>query len=99
MPDFCRSCKAKVVWALTEKGKRMPVDAEPAVGGTIVLEHTQQGKPPLARVVSGEELSTMRRQEESRGEELRLFKSHFATCPDRGKWRKKERKAKGMNGK
>ena len=29
MSAQCGSCHAPVVWAITEKGKRMPVDAEP----------------------------------------------------------------------
>lgn len=33
----CRSCGAEVIWVETEKGRRMPVDAESTEGGNIVL--------------------------------------------------------------
>lgn len=33
----CRSCGARVVWAVTEHGRRMPLDAEPVAGGTFTL--------------------------------------------------------------
>jgi hypothetical protein len=26
----CRSCDAEIIWAVTPKGKRIPLDAEPA---------------------------------------------------------------------
>ena len=45
----CRSCGAKIIWATTERGKRMPLDA--VADTRIVLEH-RDGQPPLARVVA-----------------------------------------------
>lgn len=33
----CRSCAAEIIWAHTEKGKRIPLDAEPVEGGNIEL--------------------------------------------------------------
>ena len=38
MSAKCSSCGAAIVWAKTTKGKRMPVDAEPAAGGNINLD-------------------------------------------------------------
>lgn len=33
----CRSCGASIKWVLTEKGKWMPLDAEPVEGGNIAV--------------------------------------------------------------
>lgn len=76
----CKSCGAEILWADTENGKRMPVDVEPVAGGTIVLRHTEVGLAPVAMVTSAEERELLAQQAASRGEELRLFVSHFATC-------------------
>lgn len=38
MTDTCRSCGASIFWALTFKGKRMPIDSEMVPDGNIVVE-------------------------------------------------------------
>lgn len=66
----CRSCGAEIEWARTEKGKSMPLDADPVKGGNIVVESrvaTDHGMAPLAKYVTA-------------GEGDRV--SHFATCPE-----------------
>lgn len=78
----CRSCDAPIEWAVTANGKRMPIDAEPTTDGTILLRHRYVGEPPEAIVQTAEERAELERQAATRGEELRLFKSHFATCPN-----------------
>lgn len=35
--DTCRSCGAPILWAVTNGGKRMPLDATPREGGRWVL--------------------------------------------------------------
>ncbi len=72
MTASCRSCGAPIIWAKTEKGKAMPLDAEPAQTGTLWLFAgvVQTGDQPPA--VNGP-----------------TYTSHFATCPQAGKWRKK----------
>lgn len=55
----CRSCGAPVVWVVTARGKRMPLD------------------PPLVTVVDDD------------GRTHRGRVSHFATCPDASKHRRK----------
>jgi len=44
----CESCKAPILWAVTESGKRMPLDAKPEK--RILLE--EDGcQPPVAHVI------------------------------------------------
>jgi hypothetical protein len=73
--DNCRSCKAKIVWAETLKGRRMPLDPKPVADGNVEVK--ERGRAlPLAIVMTN--VPT--------GGALR-FKSHFATCPQASKWR------------
>jgi len=65
----CRSCQAPVIWAVTARGKRIPMDAGPREDGGFVLRGQRADDPPLA-LAKGE----------SRGREPR-YVSHFATCP------------------
>lgn len=75
----CRSCGAAIVWTLTEAGRRMPVDVEPADGGTLRLEESQDGSDVIyAFVVRG----NVRPPSED------LYRSHFATCPNARSHRK-----------
>jgi hypothetical protein len=76
----CRSCKALILWTLTERGARMPVDFAPTTDGTIVLEHGRDEKGRRvwrSRVQRTDDRAGVRR------------KSHYATCPDAKKWRKR----------
>lgn len=74
--DKCRSCEAPVIWTVTVKDKRMPVDAEPSPDGNVELTPTPVG-PPLATVHAQPPLGV---------DDLRL--SHFATCPDAKDWKR-----------
>lgn len=76
--DTCRSCSAPIVWCVSERGKSMPVNAEPETGGNLAVEARTHGHP-LARVVSP--AHAFGRTD--------LHKSHFATCEHAAKWRKK----------
>lgn len=71
----CRSCGAEIVWALTNTGRRMPVDATPSTIGNLALDYVD-GEAHVA-VVS-----------DDRGRVLR-FRPHFATCPDAQSWRQR----------
>lgn len=83
MGDRCRSCKAPILWTVTEAGKRMPVDLHPtpaADGGNVAVDtdrHTASGAHP-ATVLGPLEV-------ELHDGPLRL--SHFVTCPDADAWR------------
>ncbi len=66
----CRSCGARVRWAVTPAGKRMPVDPEPVEGGNLLLSLDD---PPVARVVDPSQLVI---------DDGQRFRSHFASCPN-----------------
>jgi hypothetical protein len=69
----CRSCHAAIIWTETEKGKKMPVDAEPALNGNIDL-WTSGDKVTAAYTAM--DAGTKR------------YISHFVTCPNADKHRK-----------
>ena len=81
----CRSCGATIVWARTERGKKMPVDY-PAVDrrslesdrGLFVLRETGAPDGPMA--VASWPAATQA------GDELYL--SHFSTCSNAAEHRK-----------
>lgn len=93
----CGSCRAPVVWALTEKGKPMPVNAERVPEGNIVLQYRAVGMPPTVKLLGRVELDELRQQHEynlSRGIDDgndRLYVSHFANCPQANLWRKRKK--------
>lgn len=88
----CRSCGAEIEWAVTDtpQAKPTPVDAKPVRDGTILLRHVIHGRPPIAHTTTRAEREELERQARERGEELVLFKSHFATCDDPTAWRKRD---------
>ncbi len=77
--DECESCHAPIIWAVTTRAKRMPVDFEPSGNGNISLQ--QVGLAPLAVVLSV--------AKQFGRKDLRT--SHFVTCPDAKAWRSKAR--------
>jgi hypothetical protein len=68
MTDVCRACKAPIVWAKTEAGRPMPLDAEPVDGGNVALV---DGIVVVLGAAARERLDG----------KLELYRSHFATCP------------------
>lgn len=70
----CRSCEAPILWARTEKGRRIPLDPEPYEGpepaGLFVLREPD-ARTPLAVAVPPGAFA---------GEPN--YRSHFATCPN-----------------
>lgn len=79
----CRSCGARIQFAETENGRRMPLDGKPNGNGNIRLI-TRAGKAPLAFVLAGEKLATFRNFYPN----WPLYTSHFATCPSAAAHRK-----------
>lgn len=73
----CKSCRRLVIWTTTERGKPMPVDAQPDPAGSVALS-IEDGKVH-SRVVSVK-LRFGRKD---------LHTSHFVGCPQSGKWRRR----------
>jgi hypothetical protein len=104
--NTCRSCGAELEWALTAEGHRIPLDKVPVPDGNIVFDYerpeateVQPGQAPaverrlIARVLKAPELARLR-EESLPGLARKLYKSHFATCPDAARYRKPKAKKK-----
>lgn len=47
--SVCRSCGTAIVWTVTEKGKKMPVDKDPVRGGFVLVhDELDPESPPRA---------------------------------------------------
>ena len=79
VPEFpreqCSSCKAPIIWGITDRLNKMPLDADPvdpATGGGNIKLTTRPGMLPLATVVTNPaKLFGVKR----------VWRSHFAVCP------------------
>jgi hypothetical protein len=70
----CAACGAQIIWRETPAGKTMPVDANPAPEGNVLIE----GSKCLV-------LGPLEVQARESGD---LHLSHFATCPQAARFRK-----------
>lgn len=70
----CRSCDAPILWVRTVKGHRHPLDVEPAEGGTWRVDNGVMLHVPEAE----------------RAPDQTLYTSHFSSCPDADKHRRKK---------
>ena len=86
---ICKSCGAPIQWAITPAGKRIPIDKEPVEDGNIILSSRQMGRIEVTIVPFKEQIETLKAQAKATGRPHLLFKSHFATCPNAAKHRKK----------
>lgn len=77
----CRSCDARVFFAITPNAKRMILDAEPSPNGTVSVQWRRGDVLPLARVLKTAE----------RFGRTNLHLDHHASCPDANSWRKRGR--------
>lgn len=77
----CRSCNAEIRWALSARGRRIPLDPEPYTGpepsGLFRLADPD-GLVPTAITVPPGAL-----------EADPVYRSHFATCPEAALHRRK----------
>lgn len=64
----CTSCKKPIIWTVTDRDKRMPVDAQPSDAGSVAL--SIQDGVVRSRVVPAK----------LRFGRTNLRTSHFATC-------------------
>ena len=71
----CISCHAPIVWGVTDAGRSIPVDAEPAADGNLAIGHATPGARGAMRVRYLGKDDTVRTSE-WRGV------AHFVTCPD-----------------
>lgn len=75
----CRSCHAEIVWAMTEAGRRIPIDAEPQTDGTIrLVDRSYEGRMERFAQIAGKSTTEVR------------YVTHYATCPDAADWRKRK---------
>lgn len=80
----CRSCSARILWAKTAKGGKMPLDAEPAVRPEAAAPENLAG----LFLVVGEVAHAATK--DNRPSSAGLYRSHFVSCPQRDAWRKKK---------
>lgn len=76
-PGHCSTCHARILWVKMASGKLNPVDAEPVASGNVVIDEDGQG------VVLKKDLFDA----PATGPR---YVSHFATCPDAAKFRKRK---------
>lgn len=83
--SYCRTCNAPIEWVITERGKRMPIDANPHPDGRfkkLPRVATEHGMATKVRYLPDAELA------DARAGVSALYTSHFATCPDAADHRK-----------
>ena len=88
----CNSCGRPIVWALTDSGRRMPVDTLPvpavlipdARDGNLVLWFEVDEK---GRAVGGQRVSYAT-DEQRRDGSIPLWRSHFSSCPHASRHRR-----------
>jgi hypothetical protein len=79
----CRSCGAEIIWARTERGSRMPMDARRVMGNDknlFVLRDHHSPEGPLAIAAWGLDWRSDPH-----------YRSHFATCPNADQHRRRDR--------
>ena len=76
----CKSCHAPIFFAQTSKGEFMPIDAEPAENGNVLV--TGPDTCPVAAVVNRGQASGLR------AAGYPLYLPHFVTCPFADKYRR-----------
>jgi len=69
----CKTCGAEIVWVVTEKGKRMPLDADPHADGRFIkLRLDPDGSKVVHFLSVGEQVANTKP----------TYESHFSTCPE-----------------
>lgn len=85
MATECRACGAPIKMVTTEAGwraappKLMPIDVEPVEDGNVVILPASGAIPPRAKV--------LKKGQDAPPGALR-YRSHFATCPEAGRFRR-----------
>lgn len=79
----CSKCGKPVTWVYTEAGKKMPLDPLPVEDGTIVYAGDGPDRVRVLKKADQDDLFLAR---------LQRYKSHFATCPKAGSFKKPPRR-------
>jgi len=82
----CGSCGAPIVFVRTTAGGRMPLDLEPHESGNVLVAYSYPD-PPSGFVLTSDDVLAW-----AHGQGVRLYRSHFASCPDADKWRRESRR-------
>jgi hypothetical protein len=78
----CDSCEADIFFALTDRGKRMPLDPDPHPAGNVLVWEASVGPHGSLRC------RTLGRAEvDAQSDDVELYRTHFATCPDAARFR------------
>lgn len=80
----CRACGIPLLWALSPNGKACPLVTDPSEDGNVMVLQPRGLVKPLAVVLSGDLL------QEARAAGIPLRLNHFANCPKRERFRKRE---------
>lgn len=80
--DKCKACSAPIIWAVTNTGKAIPIDAQPVANGNVVL---------FDGPGSGKVLALFGKKAQAGATEL--YASHFATCPASEHFRKPRKRS------
>lgn len=75
----CRSCQAPIVWVITEKGRKMPVDVAPSDDGRFRKVRVEANGDKLVHFVKDSEMEA---------NTAKLYASHFQTCPEAKEWKR-----------
>lgn len=87
---MCVECKAPMIWCVSSKGKRFPVDREPSPDGRLRI--VPLGDKALADPFHGHRL------DEARREGVALHQAHIETCPAASKILKRVDKRRRREG-
>lgn len=74
----CTSCHASIVWAITDRSKRMPLDATPNPEGNMAVMRDETDTLVCRAITAERPLRP--------GE--RAYQPHFASCPNAERHRK-----------
>lgn len=83
---LCRSCSAPIFFAITDKGRRMPLDSEPNSAGNVSLGAYDSSGLRIATVLSNLDL------EMARADGALLYMPHHAVCPESEAWKRRGNK-------
>ena len=70
----CASCKADILWVKTAKDRPIPLDALPVANGNIYLDEQERA---------------IYRTKDTDPTIATWYQSHFVTCPDADRFRKR----------